>query len=272
MIEEKKSHNLLKFLLILLLFLIIIFIYSYFIEPHFLKVNEVAIYNSKLSKDYNGLKIAHFSDLHYGRTTTEKDLKKIVNSLNELNPDIVIFTGDLFDNKNISDKDKKIVTKYLKNINSKLFKFAVIGDYDIKYLDTYKTILDDSNFTLLNNTNKLVYYDTKIPINFIGITNSDNIQELYDNKYFNITLTHKPDIVKKIKNSSLAFAGHSLGGQIKLPFIGGIRKKDGTNNYLEGKYKVNNTELYVSNGIGTQDLSFRFLNSPSITLYRIYNS
>lgn len=272
MTEEKKPRKLLKIFLILLLFIALIIIYSHFINPHMLTVKEVAIYDEALNKDYNGLKIAHFSDLHYGRTTIEKDLKKIVNNLNELNPDIVIFTGDLFDSKNISEEEKKIVTKYLSKINSKLFKFAIVGDYDASYLDTYKTILDDSDFTLLNNTNTLVYYESNIPLNFIGLTNTDDISELYNNKYYNITLIHKPDFIKNLKNTNLVFAGHSLGGQIKIPFIGGIRKKDGASTYLSGKYEVNNKKLYVSNGIGTEDYSFRFLNSPEITLYRLYNS
>jgi len=47
---------------------------------------------------------------------------------------------------------------------------------------------------------------------------------------------------------------------------------DGAKTYIESYYEVNNQKLYISNGIGTQDISFRFLNKPSITLYRLYNS
>ena len=86
-----------------------------------------------------------------------------------------------------------------------------------------------------------------------------------------ITLIHKPDEIKNLDNTNLVFAGHSLGGQIKLPFIGGLKKIDGASTYLDSYYQVNNKQLYISNGIGTQDISFRFYNTPSITLYRLYN-
>jgi len=78
--------------------------------------------------------------------------------------------------------------------------------------------------------------------------------------------------ISVFKKSNIVFAGHSLGGQIKIPFIGGIKKMDGAKTYIESYYEVNNQKLYISNGIGTQDISFRFLNKPSITLYRLYNS
>lgn len=269
--KEQKKHIGIKILFTLLIIIVCFYLYGRYINPYSLKVKEVAITDKKLSSDYNGLKIAHFSDLHFGRTTNEDTLKKLVKELNELNADILIFTGDLFDNKNISNKDKELVTKYLTQINAKLFKFACLGDYDLKNENTIKGILENSNFTILDNSSKLVYYETSTPINFVGLRDSDNINGLYDNDYFNITIMHEPDLVKKLKNSSIVFAGHSLGGQFRIPFIGGIRKKDGAYTYIESYHKVNNTKLYISNGIGTEDISLRFFNSPSITLYRLYS-
>lgn len=270
--EEYKSHKGLKIFIFILIIFLSIFIYGKFINPKSLKVKEIAIYDEALNKDYNGLKIAHFSDIHYGRTTNEKELKKVVDNLNELNPDIVIFTGDLFDSKSIAEKSEEIVTKYFQKINAKLFKFAIIGDYDEKYQKTYLTVLDNSNFTLLNNESKLVYYNSKIPLTFIGLTDTNKINDLYNDENFKITLIHKPDSISDIKKSNIVFAGHSLGGQVKIPFIGGIKKIDGANTYIDNYYKVNNKKLYISNGIGTQDFSFRLFNTPSITLYRLYNS
>jgi len=109
--KEEKSHKWPKIFIFIFIILLAIFIYGKFINPKSLTVKEIAIYDEKLNKDYNGLKIAHFSDLHYGRTTTEKELKKVINNLNDLNPDIVIFTGDLFDSKNISQDTEKLITK-----------------------------------------------------------------------------------------------------------------------------------------------------------------
>ena len=267
--KPKKS---IKILFILIIIIFCLFLYGRYLNTNSLKVKEIAIIDENLPINYNGLKIAHFSDIHYGRTTTEETLKKVTNELNKLNADIIVFTGDLFDKINISEKEKTTLTNNLKNIKAKLFKFAIIGDYDENYLSTYKNILEDSNFILLDNASKLVYNKSTTAINFIGLTSTDDIEELYNNDYFNITLIHKPDLIQKINNSNIVLAGHSMGGQIRIPFIGGIKKIDGAKKYIDSYYNVNNQQLYISNGIGTQDISFRYFNSPSITLYRLYNN
>lgn len=267
-----KPRKKVKIIAFIIIIIIAIIIYGRYVNTTGLVVYEKAIYNEALPISYNGLKIAQFSDLHYGRTTTKENLKKVITELNKLNADIIIFTGDLFDNQNNDEKTIKFLTEQLNNIKAKLFKFAIIGDYDELYLDTYKNILKNSNFILLDNEIKKVYYNSRIPINIIGLTNTNNYEKLYNDKEFNITLIHKPDLGATINKSNLTFAGHSLGGQIKIPFLDGIKKIDGAITYINSYYKVNNNDLYISSGIGTQDISVRLFNKPSIILYRLYNS
>ncbi len=266
------KHTIIKIFSFLIIILLLLFLYSRYLNPSGLTIKETAIYDKSIPESYNGLKIVQFSDLHYGRTTDETKLNKVVKEINKLNPDIVIFTGDIFDYENISDKTQNIINKAFSKINAKLYKFACIGDYDKSYLDKFQEIMDKSSFTILNNTNKLVYYKSNIPLNFIGLTNPDNIASLYEKNYLNITLMHEPDNITAIPTKTIAFAGHSLGGQIKIPFIGGIRKIKGAKTYIDEYYQVNDSKLYISNGIGTQDFSFRTFNTPSITLYRLYHS
>lgn len=270
--KKENKHTGIKILFSFLIIITCFYLYGRFINPYSLKVKEVAIIDKNLNSDYNGLKIVQFSDLHYGRTTNEDTLKKIVKEINKLNPDIVLFTGDLFNSNNINNKDEEKIIKYLSQIEAKVFKFACLGDYDLKNENRIKGILENSNFIILDNTSRLVYYESNTPINFIGLTNDDKINELYNNEYFNITIMHEPDLIKSIDNTSIAFAGHSLGGQFRIPFIGGLRKKDGAETYIESYHQVKNTKLYISNGLGTEDISLRFFNSPSITLYRLYSN
>lgn len=266
-----KPRRMVKILFLVIIILFLLFLYARYINTSGLVVKETAIIDEAMNEAYNGLKIVQFSDIHYGRTTFQDDMEKLVQSINELNPDILIFTGDLFDSDNISDEDIKLMSDYLNELQARLFKFAVIGDYDQQYIDTYHLIMNDSGFTILDNTSKLVYDNALEPINFVGLTSTSDIQSLYDNDYFTITIMHQPDMVQDLPNSNIVFAGHSLGGQIKIPFIGGIIKKDGARTYLNDYYKVDGMQLYISNGIGTENFSFRLFNKPSITLYRLYN-
>ena len=266
-----RPRKAIKILFWLIIIMVLIFIYARYINTHGLITKEIAVVDSQLNSAYNGLKIVHFSDLHYGRTTLEDDLKEIIQEINLLKPDLIVFTGDLFDDHKMKDEDIKTVTKYLEQLEARLFKLAVIGDYDQEYLETYQTILEDSNFILLDNSSKLVYDNSDIPINLVGLTNTNDIKELYENDYFTITLVHEPDSITSLDGSNLVFAGHSLGGQIKIPFIGGIIKRDGANKYINDYYEVSGQQLYISSGIGTQDFSFRLFNKPSINFYRLYN-
>ncbi len=268
--DKRTGHLFIKIICVLIIVGVILFLDARYLNPIGFKTKEVAVYNKKLSEDYNGFKIVQFSDMHYGRTVNEADLKKIVKEINLLKADIVVFTGDLFDSKKLALDNEELMIKYFKKIEAKLDKMAVIGDYDEKYLSTYKNILEKTNFKLLDNQSSLIYYKSTTPLNFIGLTDTTENKSLYDNNYFNITLMHKPDMITKITNSPLVLAGHSLGGQLKIPFIGGIIKQDGARTYIDDYYKVQGKDLYISNGLGTQKMSLRFLNKPSITLYRLY--
>ncbi len=266
-----KPRKAVKILFFLLIFILLLFLYARYINTKGLIIKESAIIDEELDSHYNGLKVVQFSDIHYGRTTSKDDLNMIVEEINSLRPDIIVFTGDLFDDASISEKEEDLMIQCFEKLEARLFKFAIIGDYDKKYLEIYQNILSESNFILLDNSSKLVYDQSDIPINFVGLTNTNDIQSLYDNSYFTITLVHQPDLIKNISKSNIILAGHSLGGQIRLPFIGGIIKRSGADTYINDYYLIDQKQLYISNGIGTQDFSFRLFNKPSISLYRLYN-
>ena len=91
---------------------------------------------------------------------------------------------------------------------------------------------------------------------------------------YTIVLTHEPDNFSALKNKDvdLVLAGHSLNGQIRLPFYGGLLKRNGCKEYIDGHYQVDNKELYVTNGFGTIKYNFRLFNKPSFNIYRLKNS
>lgn len=261
-----------KAIAIIILVIIIVFLYGKFIEVKNIKVNEYNLNSEYIKESFKELKIVHFSDILYNQDN--KRLNKIEKLINNENADIIVFAGDLFNNNfKYSDEDYSNIKEFLTNINASLFKFAVIGENDTKFLEKYKDILYESNFTLLDNKNKLLFYKDEEPINIIGLTDLSKINELLESEVsynYSLVITHKPDYVDELSkyDIDLVLSGHSLGGIINVPYYGGLITKDGAKKYVNGYYKVNNTELYISNGMGYQNFNFRLLNTPSINVYR----
>ena len=200
-----------KILYATLLFLTIIFIiilYAHFLGNTGIKTNEISYNTRNIAKSYNGLKIVHFSDLHYNQKTN-KQFKKIVNEINKIKPDLVLFTGDLLDNKiQAGSKDITIIINELSKIKSIYGNYAIIGDCDYLKTDTLKNIYIQSNFTLLDNNYSIIHNQNNDQI-FIGGVNSYNYEEAnidivmdYFNKNkdidFKIIMIHEGDYAKEI--------------------------------------------------------------------------
>jgi len=275
--DMKKRLRLWVKIVILIIFLTsLTLLYGLFINSHGFKVNEIPIYEDIPDK-YNGLKIVHISDIYYGNSIKEKELKRIVNRVNLIKPDIVVFTGDLL------YKDTKIddsLNKELSRINASINKYYITGDNDYNN-DEVANLLNNSGFISLNDTYNLIYKD-KTPILIAGIStskNKDNIlkkleptfEYIDNNNVFSILLMHEPNKIEKFDYDkfNLILAGHNLGGIVRIPLIGGIiLPKD---NYLYGNsyYKKKNTNIYISNGLGNQNTNFRLFNKPSFNFYRL---
>lgn len=281
--EETKSHPLLKKIIIFFIFFIIILIsYCHFSSTSILEVKEYKIEVTNIPDSFHGFKIIQFSDLHYGTTINKKQLNKLITKINELKPDIIFFTGDLID-KNIVTTPEIIeeLKSSLSNLECSLYKYAIYGNEDINN-DKYEEIITSSGFTLLNNESTLLYYKDITPILITGynsiVTNpnytllTDMVSETDTSNLYKIVLTHEPDSIDSflLYKPNLVLSGHSLGGLIKIPFIKPLFLQDNAKNYYLDYYKLDNTELYVSNGLGTSGINGRFNNNPSINLYRLY--
>lgn len=266
--------------ILILIFIIVLFIiYNVNVITKTFKTNEIKIISNTIGDNFNGLKIIHISDIHYGKTVDKDMLSDIVNEINLNKPDIVVLTGDLL-NKNIeyNESDCNDIIENLKNINTTLGKYAIKGDNDTS--SYFEKIISDSGFEDISDASRLIYSNSVVPIIISGISNIEKINEIsegFDNYIenlrikpsYSILLIHEPDYIDNINlnNYNLILSGHSLGGinilfnRIKLPV--------GAKKYVYGKYEVKDSVLYVSNGLGINDIKFRFMNKPSINFYRI---
>ena len=256
-------------------------LYSYFIGTKGLLIREYAIINDKIPKSFNGFKIVHFSDLHYGTTIHQKEMEQLVNTINELKPDLVVFTGDLLDERiNLSDNQVNDLITSLNKINATINKYIISGNHDIHPKFNY--ILDNINFINLDSKNTNIYYKDNIPITLVGIADElefdfspeNSFSNLTDNTNYTILLTHEPDSILKLNNYNydLILAGHSHNGQVRFPLIGKVITPEGSKKYYDEKYIFENQTMYISGGIGTSALPLRFLVKPSFNLYRLYNN
>lgn len=281
--EQKKKFSFFKKIgIIVVLILIMVFSYARFWIHKFVTIKEYAITIETLPSNFNGLKIVQFSDIHFGRTTNETEVEKMVSEINRTNPDIVIFSGDLFDSSiNLTDKNIDFLKSTLSQIKAKQKKYAITGDSDYLNIEIYEQIMTEANFKILNGQNELFFNGSNTPIQIAGIPSIQkeeiNLENTFktdvNNVAYKILITHEPTIIKELGNTKvdLILSGHSLGGLVTIPYLGEIFKKPYTDEFQKGYYKRNDTIMYVSSGIGTEELSFRLFNSPAINLYRFYN-
>lgn len=276
--KNEKSNTLYYLFMIFIICGFVLILWSRYISTTGLRVREYAVSNETLPESFNGFKLVHFTDLHYGTTIMEDELKTLVNTINELKPDIVVFTGDLIDKHvEVSETDVETLTRELNRIEANVGKYTVKGNHD--YVSIYfDAIFEGTDFKLLKNTSELIYFNGTTPIYLVGLDDSleGNIDYSVinnENNFYSILLVHEPDVIDEVKdkNFNLMLSGHSHNGQVRFPLLGAIYSVNGAKKYYDAHYIVDNTELYISGGLGTSKYKFRLLNKPSINFYRFYS-
>lgn len=285
--KKKQKHRVLKCFLIIFVLIGMTLGYAHFIEPKRLTVNDYIIKNEKITDNFNGFKIVQISDIHYGRMLDRADLAKIVKRINEYKPDIVVLTGDLIDrDTEMSKMVANVIASELSKIEAGVGKFAITGNHDYKF-DEWDSIIKGGGFTNLNNTYETIYNGGYEQMVIAGISTTQYDDETIterakkateyinsfekDGPIFNILIMHEPDVIDKLENNkfNLILAGHTHGGQIRVPFYGAIVLPPDGKKYSDGHYSLENSDLYVSSGIGVSNVNFRLFDVPSFNVYRL---
>ena len=222
---------------------------------------------------FQGYRIVHISDIHYGQWISEDRLKGVVGLINQEEPDIVAITGDFvsYSAGNVED-----LIPALKGIRPRDATVAVLGNHDY-WLDVkrVRSILSESSIIELNND---VYTVTRegYALHIAGIDSvtvkknrlDKMLQKLPPNGPA-ILLAHEPDfadISAETKRFSLQLSGHSHGGQFVIPKFGTPFRGDSFKKYPLGRYQVGEMVLYTNRGIGTNAFWIRINCAPEITV------
>lgn len=213
----------------------------------------------------------------------------LIKKIKEQKPNIIVLTGDLIDSRKINID---IAINFIKNINAIAPIYFVTGNHEanISNFSQIKEELEKNKVIILNNRTEVLKINES-EINLIGIddprmahenTVSDseivNV-ELSNSKYnqnkYNILLSHRPELfdIYVNKKLDLILAGHAHGGQIRIPFIGGLvaPNQGFFPKYTSELYEKNETTMILNRGIGNSIIPFRINNRPELVVITLNN-
>lgn len=283
--EVKESHKgkIISIILFIILLISLLFLYAKYVGIKGLIVKEYRIESNILTSNFSGIKIVHFSDLIYKSTVDKNDVKELISRINELKPNIVVFTGDLVNkNKKYKNEDIEFLEEQLLNIEATIGKYAIYGDADYSFED-YKTIMEKAKFNILNNSYDEIFYKNNDSMFIVGLPSSSKEEVKFEEAFsfykedekrkYIIVLAHDGKTIKLLDDTTyevdLILGGHSLNGSVVVPYYGGVFLDDLADKYYQEHYSKGITDIYISSGIGTNKYPYRIFNKPSINLYRL---
>lgn len=271
---KKKYIIILTIICITLCFMI----YAYY-ENTSLQVTNYEITSEEIPIDFNNYKIVQISDYHNAKS--KKLNNELISKIKKEKPDIIVITGDLVDAYKTDIETSINLIKSIKDISP---IYYVTGNHEEK-IDNYsklKESLEELKVRILNNETESIKKNG-YKINLIGINDPTNetICEIelkessYDVKSYNILLSHRPELLDVYSKNDidLVLTGHAHGGQIRIPFVGGlVAPNQGLfPKYTSGIYQKDTTTMIVSRGIGNSIIPFRINNNPELVVITLKN-
>ena len=287
---KRKIHLIVTCGIIIWFGLSLSIIYGIFIERKMIAVENITVSISSLPEELYGLKIVQISDLHLASFNNNRFLERCVKKVNDIQPDLLFFTGDIVNN---NYREMIGFKSQLTDFEAKYGKFAILGNHDYGNYAAWKTpedksynnekireMLIDAGFNLLRNE------ACKLDINgaslyvigtedwghrgYHNYSDLDKAMKCVDNESFRILLAHNPqqwrEQILPETDIPLTLSGHTHGGQagfkiagIHFSFMRIIEENWG------GLYHADNRYLYVNRGLGCVGVLCRVGMKPEIT-------
>lgn len=245
-------------------------------------ISEIKYKNDKIPESFKGYKILQISDFHNKEFGSKQN--KILAKIEKINPDIIVVTGDLIDSRKMNID---IAMELINGAINIAPIYYVAGNHEARSGLYYelKAKLEDSRVMVLDNQKIEVFKDSD-SIDIIGLAdtsfmqssrlqNETNVELMNllntltkDSTNFKVLLSHRPELFDLYTNSSvnLVFSGHAHGGQVRLPFIGGLVAPDQGffPKLTEGIHTSNGTSMIISRGLGNSIIPQRIFNRPEL--------
>ena len=255
-------------------------LYAWQIEPYWLEFIRHDLPIANLPDALVGNTLLQLSDLHVGNRFDYQFLIDSMERARALDPDIVVYTGDY-----VSWEDEQQLTQLKevmqKAVLGKLGTYAILGNHDYGHhwreasvADSITTVLEESKVTVLRNASARVAGLTVLGIDEWLGTNFNPAAALshYRPEGANLVLCHNPDVcdLPVWENyRGWILAGHTHGGQCKLPLLAPPIKSTRNPVYTEGKFDLGNGRLlYINRALGCS-YPVRFNVRPEITVFTL---
>ena len=255
------------------------FIEGFLREPFQLEVSRLTIASPWLPTGFDGMKIVQLSDLHIHHIS--RAYCTAIDVIRRERPDLVVITGDLVDHP----EQTSACLAFLSDLRAAAGVPMVVvpGNWDHRAFPTkqsiaawHKRIQAETGTRVLANQNVVLHWHgdymwlvgTDDP--YFGHADLDASFRGVPDNAFALVLTHAPEAFEELAQRPavrLVLAGHTHGGQVRLPFIGALRvpSRYGTR-FARGLFKLGDTFFYVNAGMGMSHLPIRFLCRPELTV------
>jgi len=236
-------------------------VYAFWIEPYRIEVTHHRI-SAPLRTP---LKIAHLTDIHTsGLGRRERRMLQLVEAER---PDIIVITGDSI---NVTS-DYPGLHEVLPELHAPLGVWIVRGNHEDWWpVKDEQKFYESTGATLLLNSSRQIREDVWLvgfDDLFGGKPDAAKALAGVPESAYKIALFHSPMYVEKVAGRcDLALAGHTHGGQVRLPLVGPLWLPPFSGQYVAGWFERQGTRMYVSRGVGTSVLDVRFLSRPEISI------
>jgi len=261
----------------ILVSLLLLFLgYVFLIEPYWVEVTRHEASFKTVPPAFDGLLIAHLSDLHIIRYGFRE--RRVLALLAEAKPGLILITGDFLE----TGSDRAAVQQFLKDLRTLRTPFgvwAVLGNHEhtdrlAEGREAMRRFFTDADVALLVNEGGRIGRGVDT-LTLIGVddpyTGHDRLPEALQGMQrtpFAILLSHSPEIFFKadLARFDLVLAGHTHGGQVRLPWFGALWLPEGSEEYESGWFRGSTARMFVTRGVGTSILPIRCLARPEIAL------
>ena len=257
-------------------------LYEYInIEKTWFKINKLKLSLRNLNPAFEGMKIVHLSDLHFGSLITVERFSDVVQMVNRQDPDLILITGDIIDHSTPKPRIPEYIDELAK-LTAALGVFAVLGNHD-HWLDADLALwmLEQSGIKELNNRvetlsqGEALFHLCGLDDYMVGAQDLDSVLDVLPESGCAVLLVHEPDYADfsaATRRFSLQLSGHSHGGQVDIPLYGPPIIPDYARKYPRGLYDVYGMALYTNTGIGMIPPYVRFNCRPEVAVFILERS